>query len=125
MLSKKVAILGATDKEGRYARMAQELLVDYGYEVTPISDKAPSILGLPTVSELRGVPSDTDTLTIYVGSRNILPLAQAMIDSPIRRFIFNPGTECSESIALLRQANKVVLEACTLVMLKTGQFERI
>ena len=122
--SKKIAILGATEKEGRYARLAQELLMETGYEVIPVAPKVESILGLPAVAEIKNLPMDTDTLTVYVGARNIAPMVKEMVDSPVRRFIFNPGTECEASISLLRQACKVVIEGCTLVMLKTGQFEK-
>lgn len=121
---KKVGIWGASEKEGRYARLAQEHLLAAGYEVVPIAAKAESILGIPAVAGIKDLPSDTDTLTVYVGARHIAPHLEDLLASPVRRFIFNPGTECDASIARLRQAGKVVVEGCTLVMLKTGQFEK-
>jgi hypothetical protein len=36
--------------------------------------------------------------------------------------IFNPGAENPEAAAVLAQAGITVIEACTLVLLSTGQF---
>lgn len=124
MKTSKVAVLGASEKAGRYARLAQESLLECGYEVVPIATKAAHILGIPTIAAVKDLPSDTDTLTIYIGSSYIPAMLEELCASPVRRFIFNPGTECEDSIAHLRRAGKVVVEGCTLVMLKTGQFEK-
>jgi hypothetical protein len=39
------------------------------------------------------------------------------------KIIFNPGTECPDLAQMLRREQIKYIEACTLVMLRTGQFE--
>ncbi len=47
-----------------------------------------------------------------------------LLDGGMRRVIFNPGAENPELAERLRQHGKEVLEACTLVLLSTGQFAK-
>jgi uncharacterized protein len=45
-----------------------------------------------------------------------------ILDIQPRRVIFNPGTENDELMQLLQEKGIEGLEACTLVMLGTGQY---
>lgn len=121
-MKQSVGILGASAKEGRYARLAQELLLQYGYTVVPIHPKESEILGVTAFSDLSRAPH-CETVTIYIGRDRVLQNIDQLLTCSASRFIFNPGTECVESMGRLQDAGKVVLEACTLVLLKTGQFE--
>jgi predicted CoA-binding protein len=62
------------------------------------------------------------TLTIYVNPKISHQMQDEILKYPAKRVIFNPGTENFELAEKLRQKGVEVLEACTLVMLKTGQF---
>jgi predicted CoA-binding protein len=121
-MSQKVGVLGASAKEGRYARLAQELLLAHGYSVIPIHPKSTEILGITAYSDLLKAP-DCDTVTIYIGKDLVRKNIDQLLNCSASRFIFNPGTECVESMGRLQDAGKTVLEACTLVLLKTGQFD--
>ncbi|WP_028973631.1 CoA-binding protein [Spirochaeta cellobiosiphila] len=119
-----VAVLGASPKTERYSNKAIKLLVDKGHTVFPINPIHESIENLKTVKK----PSDLKkmgihTLTVYVGPNNISPLIDDIIDLNPHRIILNPGTESEELKQALNKANINYLEACTLVMLKTNQFE--
>lgn len=120
---KTVAILGASNREGRYSRMAQELLMEKGYDVVPISIRGGNVLGVRSYKTVRDVPKQIDTLTVYVSPKHISQYVDEIIQSDIRRVIFNPGTEMEVIENQIRDGGKVVIEACTLVMLKTGQFD--
>ena len=121
---KTVAVLGASNKEGRYSRMAQELLMEKGYEVIPISVKSGDILGLKSYRSISEVPQQIDTLTVYVSPKNVEKYVDEIIRSDIRRVIFNPGTESESIKKQVQESGKVVVEACTIVMLKTDQFNK-
>ena len=62
------------------------------------------------------------TLTLYVGPERGKELLQEMIDLKPHRVIMNPGTESDEIETHLKDKGITVLRACTLVMLRTGQF---
>jgi hypothetical protein len=66
--------------------------------------------------------SSIDTLTLYIGPQRSAPMIDDILRLAPKRVIFNPGTESKELAAALNQANIPHWEACTLVMLQTGQF---
>lgn len=120
--SHHVAVLGASPKPARYANQAVRLLLQHGYRVTPIHPRFEEIEGLPVANRLEQVTQPVDTLTLYVGPERLAPQIAELVALGPRRVIFNPGTESIALQQALDEAGIEWLEACTLVMLKTGQF---
>ncbi len=118
-----VAVLGASPKPQRYANQAIRLLLEHGYRVTPIHPKIPEIEGLPVASSLAEVARPVHTLTLYVGPARLEPLADEIVAAAPGRVIFNPGTETPAVQRALDAAGIPWEEACTLVLLRTGQFQ--
>ena len=121
MPSQTVAVFGASNNPERYSHMAVVLLKEHHHTVIPIHPALESIAGLPVVKSLREAPP-VDTLTLYVGAAKLPAMTDEIVRLRPRRVIFNPGTESSEVQAALDTAGIPWLEACTLVMLRTGQF---
>ncbi len=118
-------ILGASPNPDRYAFLAQQRLMAAGHGVLPVSPKGGEILGVPVVSDLAAViaaGTKVDTVTLYIGPERLKPMAADLIALAPRRVIFNPGTEDEAVEAQLKQAGIVTQEACTLVLLGTGQY---
>jgi predicted CoA-binding protein len=63
-----------------------------------------------------------DTVTLYVGPQHQQDLLAYIRQLEPKRVIFNPGTENPELMKTLALEGVQVEEACTLVMLHTGQF---
>jgi predicted CoA-binding protein len=63
-----------------------------------------------------------DTVTLYVGPQHQQDLLAYLRQLEPKRVIFNPGTENPELMKTLALEGVQVEEACTLVMLHTGQF---
>lgn len=122
--SETVAIIGASDKEGRYAKLAQELLIEKGHHVIPINPVKSTVGGLKAYPSLSEVPADVviDTVTLYVRPDILERQLPAILDRKVRRVIFNPGTESELQQAELEQAGISCEQACTLILLRTGQF---
>lgn len=117
-----VAILGASPKPDRYAYKALELLREYGHRPIPINPAFQEILGekcYPTISE---APPPIDTITLYLGEARSNPLIDGIIDAKPRRIIMNPGAENFALAEKAEEAGIEVVEGCTLVMLRSGQF---
>lgn len=117
-----VAILGASPKPDRYAYKALELLHEYGHRTLPINPAFEEILGekcYPTISE---APGPIDTVTLYLGETRSNPLIDDIISAKPRRIIMNPGAENAALAERAEEAGIEVVEGCTLVMLRTGQF---
>ena len=117
-----VAVLGASPKPERYSNKAVRLLVEHDYHVIPVHPAAEKIEGLPVSKNLADIRQKIDTLTIYLAKELSGPMADHIIRLRPGRVIFNPGTENSELQQRLTEAGIEVEEACTLVLLNTGQF---
>jgi len=118
----KVAVLGASPKEDRYANKVLHKLADKGHEAIGVNPAQPAIPGFQVVKSLEDLPGDVHTLTMYVGPERSTPLADAILAQGFRRVVFNPGSENPELERRLEAAGVEVLEACSLVMLSTGQW---
>jgi predicted CoA-binding protein len=116
-----VAILGASAKPDRYAFKAQERLVAAGHDVHGISPASLEI-GIPVVGSVSALPQGIDTLTVYVGAKGTAEIQDQILGYGFKRVIFNPGAENPDLMAALLSKGVDAFEACTLVMLSTGQF---
>jgi predicted CoA-binding protein len=120
---KLTLIVGATDNIERYAYRAADLLQAKGVSFIPIGIKKGVVFGKEIV-DLRQKPAlaGIHTVTLYLGPQNQSEWMDYMIGLGPKRMIFNPGTENPEFFSKAKSAGIEVLEACTLVMLTTGQF---
>ena len=118
----RVVVLGASAKPARYANQAQRLLMAMGYPVIPVHPRLETLEGLSVASSLRQVQAPVHSLTLYLGAARSQPLIPDILHLNPGRVIFNPGTESEALEAALRKHGIPYLHACTLVMLRTGQF---
>lgn len=121
-MNKNVAILGATDDPGKYANMALKSLLANGYNPIPVNPTKESIDGLRCYASLTDILEPIDTLTLYVRPAISTPLIADILAIKPRRVIMNPGTENQYLADECARNGIEVVEACTLVMLNTGQF---
>ena len=123
-MKQKVAILGASDDPDRYSFKAFEMLKEYGHTPLPISPKLTELEGVSVVKNLSDIKTSVDTLTMYVNPKISSGLKEEILKLKPRRVIFNPGSENSDLEKSLEAAGIHVVEACTLVLLRTNQFEK-
>jgi hypothetical protein len=117
-----VVVLGASDKSDRYSNKAIKMLTEYGHRVIPIHPRLKEIENLEVKPDLKAVDTPVDTLTMYVGPQRSLAMKEDILALKPGRVIFNPGAESPELEKALDEAHIPCLEACTLVMLRTGQY---
>jgi len=122
MSKENVAILGASDHPGRYSHMAQVLLLEKGHNPLPVNPRLEHIDGVKCFPHLNEIDEKIDTLTVYVNPHISDSLAQEIFNLGMKRVIFNPGSENESLYEPLRKRGVEVIEACTLVMLRTGQY---
>jgi predicted CoA-binding protein len=117
-----VAVVGASDKPDRYSYKAVKLLLEKGHTPLPVHPRIKTIDGLKVYPSIKDIEQPIDTVSLYVASDvSDLIIDEILLKKP-NRIIFNPG---AENAHLAEKANALgiqTLNACTLVMLKTGQF---
>ena len=118
----RVVVLGASPKPDRYSNKAVKLLLEHGHSVVPVHPAAVEIEGLQVVPNLPAVDGAVDTLTVYLSPAQSNGLLDDILALSPGRVIFNPGTESPHLKARLETAGIRTEDACTLVLLNTGQF---
>jgi hypothetical protein len=118
----RVVVMGASNKPDRYSYKALALLREKGYEVIPVHPALREIQGIPVVDRIEKVEGSVDTVTLYIGPKQTEELADAIAAKRPRRIIANPGAESETMRKKAEEAGIEYIEACTLVLLKTGQF---
>ncbi len=118
---KKTLVIGASENKERYSNLAVNLLIQYHHPVIAIGNKIGSINNVPIQigqPEIEGI----DTVTLYLSEKYQEQYYDYIISLKPKRVIFNPGTENDKFAEKLISQNITAIEACTLVMLKTGQY---
>lgn len=120
---KKTVVVGATPNPARYAYIAANMLRDYKHEVVPVGIRNGELAG-ENILQLKDSPTikDVDTVTLYVGPQNQEAWYDFIFGLKPKRIIFNPGTENRTFEKKAEAAGIEVVEGCTLVMLRSGQF---
>ena len=118
----RVVVLGASHKPERYSNQAIRLLREHGHAVVPVHPKLQEAEGIPVVNSLDDIQGAVDTLTVYIGAERSSQIIEAILKLKPGRVIFNPGSENPELEASLKSAGISFEQACTLVLLRTGQF---
>jgi predicted CoA-binding protein len=101
--------------------MAVKQLKRHGHEVVALGVKDGNIEGIPIV---QGKPEwrEIDTVTLYINPFRQEEYYDYILDLKPKRLIFNPGTENVAFMWRAKLEGVEVLDACTLVMLSTGQY---
>jgi predicted CoA-binding protein len=118
---KKTLVLGASDNPERYSYLAVNRLRANGHPVEGIGRKKTRVSDVEVDTEKKPFP-DIDTVTLYLNPVRQKEYYDYILSLHPKRLIFNPGAENPELYEIAKAASIQPLEACTLVLLSTGQF---
>ncbi len=121
-MQETVVVLGASENPERYSNKAVIRLTANGHRVLPVSPKAKQVEGISCYKDLASIDQDVDTATIYVRPSILEKMIDDVVNLKPRRVILNPGTESETARSAFEAAGIRVIQACTLVLLATGQF---
>jgi len=121
MAKKKTVVLGASSNPGRYSYLAVNRLKAHNHPIVAVGRREGKIGDVDIVT---GQPTEdeVDTVTLYLNPTNQKPYYDYILSLNPKRIIFNPGTENFELEKMAEEKGIKTMEACTLVMLSTGQY---
>lgn len=119
--AKKTMVLGASNNPARYSFLAINRLRANNHPVVAIGRRKSKVADVDVDTEQKAV-SDIDTVTLYLNPANQKEYYDYILSLHPKRIIFNPGTENEELASLAKEKGIQPVEACTLVLLSTGQF---
>ena len=121
MENKKTLVLGASDNPSRYSYLAIQRLRSQGHPVVAIGRKYTKVFDVPVTKDKEAV-TGVDTVVLYLNPSHQKEYYDYILSLNPRRIIFNPGTENDELEKLAKEKNIATMDACTLVLLTTGQY---
>jgi len=114
-------VIGASTNPNRYSNIAIKRLIDKKVKVVALGLKKGTVLGV-TIDDKKKDYKNIDTVTLYISPERQEEYYSYIIDLQPRRVIFNPGTENTNFVKLLKEKNIESEIACTLVLLSTNQY---
>ena len=121
MKEKKTLVLGASENPSRYSFLAVNRLRASGHPVVAVGKKDGKINDVDIIKEHIPV-DDVDTITLYLNEQNQKQYYEYIFSLKPKRIIFNPGAENHELAKMAVEKGIQPMEACTLVLLSTGQY---
>ena len=121
MASKKTLVLGASDNPSRYSFLAIHRLTSLGHPVVGIGKRNTEVAGVH-IDTIRPSINDIHTVTLYLNPAHQKEYYEYLLSLKPKRIIFNPGAENAELARLADKNGIQTLNACTLVLLSTGQY---
>jgi predicted CoA-binding protein len=121
MPPKKTLVLGASANPARYSFLAVNKLREHNHPVVAIGKTKAVIADVPVEFKISAIP-DLDTVTLYLNIENQKNYYDFIVEQHPNRVIFNPGAENPEFVKILEAKGIKTMEACTLVLLGTGQY---
>ena len=117
----KTLVFGASLNVERYSNKAVRMLIEENEKVVAIGGRVGEVSG---VEILTGHPDleTVDTITMYMGEERQSEHEDYLLSLNPRRIIFNPGAENRSFALRAREHGVETIEACTLVLLRTGQY---
>jgi len=118
---KKTLVLGASDNPSRYSYLAIQRLRSHGHPVVAIGRRHTKVADV-NITKDKEPSTGVDTVTLYLNPLHQQEYYDYILSLKPKRIIFNPGSENDELIQLAKEKNINTMEACTLVLLSTGQY---
>lgn len=121
MAHKKTLVIGASEDPTRYSYMAIRNLRNKGHEVEGIGNRPGQVEDVRFGKDKLPF-SGIHTVTLYINPTRQPDYYDYIFSLNPERIIFNPGTENPELERMAGERGILTMEACTLVLLSTGQF---
>jgi len=121
-MNDQTVILGASPQKERYSYLAYTTLREKGLPFVLVNPRYQDIEGYPVLADLSKVTGPVGTVSMYLAPERQEAVAEALVHLQPGRVIFNPGSENPGLQARLMEAGIPCFQACTLVLLRTGQF---
>ncbi|MGG3928229.1 CoA-binding protein [Metabacillus fastidiosus] len=111
--SKRIAVVGLSDKPNRTSYMVSEAMQNAGYEIIPVNPTIEEALGVKAVATLKEIEGPVDIVNVFRRSEQLLEVAEEFltIDCPV--FWAQLGLENKEAYDLLKSKGKtVIMDRC-------------
>ncbi|REJ84881.1 MAG: CoA-binding protein [Bacteroidetes bacterium] len=121
-MEKYTLVVGASEKTDRYSNRAVRSLRNSGNSVYALGYREGMIADVPILKGRPQFANPVHTITLYLNASRQEELEDYFLSLKPERIIFNPGAENPRLEKRARAEGIICENACTLVMIATGQY---
>ena len=106
--SKRIAIVGMSDKHTRPSNRIGKYLISQGYEVVPVNPNYQEVEGLQCHPSLEAA-GQIDVAVVFMNPDRVVPIAEAAVKTRVPILWFQEGVVNEDAIAIAKNAGLTVI----------------
>ena len=117
------AVVGVSDKKGKFGNTAFKELRKRGYRVFPVNERLELFEGRQCYKKLSEIVDQLDGVIIITGPQGAKKAVRGCLNLGVRKVWLYPGTKCEEAVNLAKQGGiELIRKACPLLYLEPVRF---
>ncbi|MDO3659569.1 CoA-binding protein [Bacillus sp. C28GYM-DRY-1] len=111
--SKRIAVVGLSDRPDRTSHMVSKAMQDAGYEIIPVNPTINEALGVKAVSSLQEIEGPIDIVNVFRRSEQLPVVAEEFLETGAPVFWAQQGLVNEEAYQMLKQKDRtVIMDLC-------------
>ncbi|AZV47558.1 CoA-binding protein [Bacillus halotolerans] len=111
--SKRIAVVGLSDRPDRTSYMVSKAMQDAGYEIIPVNPTIEEALGVKAVSSLKEIDGPIDIVNVFRRSEQLPDVAKEFLETDAPVFWAQQGLVNEEAYQMLKEDGRtVIMDLC-------------
>ncbi|CAI6267134.1 putative protein YccU [Bacillus subtilis] len=111
--SKRIAVVGLSDRPDRTSHMVSKAMQDAGYEIIPVNPTIDEALGVKAVSSLKEIDGPIDIVNVFRRSEQLPGVAEDFLETDAPVFWAQQGLVNEEAYQMLKEKGRtVIMDLC-------------
>ncbi|MFJ1446566.1 CoA-binding protein [Bacillus halotolerans] len=111
--SKRIAVVGLSDRPDRTSYMVSKAIQDAGYEIIPVNPTIEEALGVKAVSSLKEIDGPIDIVNVFRRSEQLPDVAKEFLETDAPVFWAQQGLVNEEAYQMLKEEGRtVIMDLC-------------
>lgn len=111
--SKRIAVVGLSDRPDRTSHMVSKAMQDAGYEIIPVNPTIDEALGVKAVSSLKEIVGPIDIVNVFRRSEQLPGVAEEFLETDAPVFWAQQGLVNEEAYQMLKEKGRtVIMDLC-------------
>ncbi|QJC96337.1 Succinyl-CoA synthetase, uncharacterized CoA-binding protein YneT [Bacillus mojavensis] len=111
--SKRIAVVGLSDRPERTSYMVSKAMQDAGYEIIPVNPTVEEALGVKAVSSLQEIDGPIDIVNVFRRSEQLPDVAKEFLETDAPVFWAQQGLVNEEAYQMLKEEGRtVIMDLC-------------
>ncbi|MEC1289610.1 CoA-binding protein [Bacillus mojavensis] len=111
--SKRIAVVGLSDRPERTSYMVSKAMQDAGYEIIPVNPTIEEAIGVKAVSSLKEIDGPIDIVNVFRRSEQLPDVAKEFLETDAPVFWAQQGLVNEEAYQMLKEEGRtIIMDLC-------------